>query len=144
MPTGTSSSLTRPTMWPNGAMASSLRAKLANLLSSRSDTLIMLSATPARRQGTQFCKPHEHARPHGHCQSGGLRPGRYQRVSISGASKKTSRIRWRAAFKARKISVAHCEASPAEEQAFDTRLLTWDSACMDQRKGAGRLFQNHS
>lgn len=44
------------------------------------------------------------------------------------------------AFKPRKISVAHCEASLAEERAFDT-FVNMALTRLDQRKGAARLFK---
>ncbi|SPF37589.1 hypothetical protein SBA4_2020003 [Candidatus Sulfopaludibacter sp. SbA4] len=55
----------------------SLRAKLADLLSRQSDTLIM-TCDAARWQACVVREPHEHAQPHGHRQPRELRAGGHQ------------------------------------------------------------------
>ena len=56
----------------------SMRAKVARLLSTRSDTLIMTSATPHDGRARIVCQPDEHAEPDGHRRSGSLWSGRHQ------------------------------------------------------------------
>ncbi len=118
---------------------SSQRARLANLLSGRSDTLIMLSATPHDGQARSFASLMNMLDP-----TAIANPDNYGPNDIKGLFirrfKKDIQDQVQKAFKERKINNAYCQASHAEEIAFD--LLT-DLAFekLDQRKGAGQLFK---
>lgn len=118
---------------------SSLRSKLAKLLSRRSDTLIMLSATPHDGRARSFASLMNMLDP-----TAIADPDDYTREDIKGLFirrfKKDIQDQVESAFKERRISVAHCQASPAEEAAFHTFVHT-SFTRLDQRKGAGELFK---
>lgn len=119
--------------------SSSLRAKLANLLSERSDTLIMLSATPHDGKARSFASIMNMLDP-----TAIANPDDYGPEDIKGLYirrfKKDIQHQVETAFKEREISVAHCQASPAEEIAFDafTRMQFTE---LDQKRGPGQLFK---
>jgi hypothetical protein len=118
--------------------ASSQRAKLASLLSDRSDTLIMLSATPHDGKARSFASIMNMLDP-----TAIANPDDYGPEDIKGLFirrfKKDIQHQVEAAFKEREISVAHCEASPAEENAFEAFTgLRFTS--LDQQRGSGQLF----
>ena len=118
---------------------SSQRAKLAKLLSGRSDTLIMLSATPHDGKARSFASLMNMLDP-----TAIANPDEYGPDDIKGLFirrfKKDIQEQVQKAFKERHISKAYCEASDAEEQAFDI-LLNLKFQKLDQRKGAGQLFK---
>ncbi|MFH1953318.1 MAG: DEAD/DEAH box helicase [Pseudomonadota bacterium] len=117
----------------------SQRAKLASLLSSRSDTLIMLSATPHDGKARSFASLMNMLDP-----TAIADPDHYGPEDIKGLFirrfKKDIQDQVETAFKPRKISVAHCKASAAEERAYDT-FVNMAFSHLDQRKGAGKLFK---
>ena len=117
----------------------SQRAKLANLLSSRSDTLIMLSATPHDGKARSFASLMNMLDP-----TAIADPDHYGPEDIKGLFirrfKKDIQDQVETAFRPRKISVARCRASAAEEDAFET-FVNMSFTRLDQRRGAGRLFK---
>jgi SNF2 family DNA or RNA helicase len=94
------------------------RARLAKLLAERSDTLIMLSATPHDGRSESFASlmnmldPTAIADPHD-----------YKKEDINGLCvrrfKKDIKDQVQGAFKERKVSVENCDASDEEERAYD-------------------------
>ncbi len=118
---------------------SSLRAKLAQLLAQRSDTLIMLSATPHDGQARSFASLMNMLDP-----TAIANPDDYGPEDIKGLFirrfKKDIQDQVGLAFKERKISISHCTASPIEEQAYTTFVNTTFTR-LDQRQGAGELFK---
>jgi len=118
---------------------SSLRAKLAKLLSSRSDTLIMLSATPHDGKAKSFASLMNMLDP-----TAIANPDDYGPDDIKGLFirrfKKDIQDQVQKAFKKRKISKAYCEAGAAEEYAFDV-FAEMKFKKLDQRKGAHQLFK---
>lgn len=118
---------------------SSQRAKLATLLSGRSDTLIMLSATPHDGQARSFASLMNMLDP-----TAIANPDDYGPDDIKGLFirrfKKDIQHQVHKAFKQREISKAYCQASDAEEAAFDVFAgLQFEK--LDQRRGAGQLFK---
>lgn len=121
-----------------GAGASQ-RAKLAKLLARRSDTLIMLSATPHDGKARSFASlmnmldPTAIANPddYGPEDIKGLRIRRFKK-DIQGQVEK--------AFKQRQINVAHCQASQPEEATYDA-LVDLTFTQLDQRRSGGELFK---
>lgn len=94
------------------------RARLAKLLAERSDTLIMLSATPHDGRSESFASlmnmldPTAIATPHD-----------YKKEDIKGLCvrrfKKDIKEQVQGAFKERKVSVEKCDATAEEENAYD-------------------------
>lgn len=119
--------------------SASLRSKLARLLARRSDTLIMLSATPHDGKARSFASLMNMLDP-----TAIANPDDYTREDIKGLFirrfKKDIQDQVESSFKERQISVAHCQASPVEEAAFNTFVNT-SFTRLDQRKGAGELFK---
>ena len=118
---------------------SSLRAKLAKLLAGRSDTLIMLSATPHDGKARSFASIMNMLDS-----TAITNPDDYGPDDIKGLYirrfKKDIQHQVETAFKERQISVAHCEANSAEESAFEAFTnLTFTE--IDQRRGPGHLFK---
>ena len=118
---------------------SSQRARLAKLLSGRSDTLIMLSATPHDGKARSFASLMNMLDP-----TAIANPDDYGPEDIKGLFirrfKKDIQEQVENAFKERKISRAYCEATDAEEMAFDVFSdLKFEK--LDQRKGAAQLFK---
>ncbi|MDD2498110.1 MAG: helicase-related protein, partial [Desulfitobacteriaceae bacterium] len=116
------------------------RSRLAQLLAERSDTLIMLSATPHDGRSESFASlmnmldPTAIANPHD-----------YRKEDIKGLCirrfKKDVKDQVQGAFKERRIAIEKCPASAAEEYAFD--LFTNMKLEMDagKRHIAGQLFK---
>ena len=118
---------------------SSQRAKLAKLLSGRSDTLIMLSATPHDGRARSFASLMNMLDP-----TAIANPDDYGPDDIKGLFirrfKKDIQNQVQKAFKKREISNAYCQASDAEEAAFNVFAgLKFEK--LDQRRGAGQLFK---
>ena len=118
---------------------SSLRSRLARLLSSRSDTPKMLSATPHDGKARSFASLMNMLDP-----TAIANPDDYGPEDIKGLYirrfKKDIQEQVETAFKPREISVAYCKASDAEEKVFET-FVNLKFTRLDQRKGAGRLFK---
>jgi superfamily II DNA or RNA helicase len=116
------------------------RSRLAKLLSERSDTLIMLSATPHDGRSESFASlmnmldPTAIANPHD-----------YKKEDIKGLCirrfKKDVKEQVRGTFKERSVSIEKCTATDVEEYAFD--LFTQMELEMDTGKGktVGLLFK---
>ncbi len=117
----------------------SMRAKLAKLLSSRSDTLIMLSATPHDGRARSFASLMNMLDP-----TAIADPDHYGPEDIRGLFirrfKKDIQNQVQHAFKERKINVAYADATPAEEAAFGL-LEEMEFSAIDRRKGGAVLFK---
>ncbi len=118
---------------------SSLRSKLAKLLARRSDTLIMLSATPHDGKARSFAGLMNMLDP-----TAIANPDDYGPEDIKGLFirrfKKDIQDQVGLAFKERKISLSRCTASSLEEQAYTT-FVNMTFTRLDQRRGAGELFK---
>ncbi len=118
---------------------SSQRAKLAKLLSGRSDTLIMLSATPHDGSAKSFASLMNMLDP-----TAIANPEEYGPDDIKGLFirrfKKDIQDQVQKAFQKREISNAYCQASAKEESAFDVfAKLTFEK--IDQRRTGSQLFK---
>lgn len=119
--------------------SSSLRSKLAKLLTQHSDTLIMLSATPHDGRARSFASLMNMLEP-----TAIANQDDYRREDIKGLFirrfKKDIQHQVDTAFKERKITNVHCKASPIEEETFGT-LANLIFTQIDKGKGAGELFK---
>ncbi len=119
--------------------SSSLRAKLASLLSKRSDTLIMLSATPHDGRAKSFASLMNMLDP-----TAIADPESYTRDDIKGLFirrfKKDIRNQVQDAFRERKISSKRTSATPIEEEAFSA-LVNTQFTRLDTRKTGAILFK---
>jgi SNF2 family DNA or RNA helicase len=117
----------------------SMRAKLAHLLSQKSDTLIMLSATPHDGRAKSFASLMNMLDP-----TAIANPEEYTKEEIKGLCvrrfKKDIQDQVETAFQKRHISISKSQASPLEESAYDA-LTELQFTRIDKRKGAGRLFK---
>ena len=118
---------------------SSQRSKLANLLSSRSDTLIMLSATPHDGKARSFASIMNMLDPTAIANSEDYGPEDIKGLYIR-RFKKDIQHQVQTAFKEREISEAYCEAGDVEEVAFEAFTKIRFSE-IDQRRGPGQLFK---
>lgn len=118
---------------------SSLRAKLAKLLSRRSDTLIMLSATPHDGKAKSFASLMNMLDP-----TAIANPEEYGPEDIKGLYirrfKKDIQAQVELAFKQRQISIARCDAGLEEEAAFDV-FTKLKFTSIDQKRTGGQLFK---
>ncbi len=118
---------------------SSQRAKLAKLLSGRSDTLIMLSATPHDGKARSFASLMNMLDP-----TAIANPEEYGPDDIKGLFirrfKKDIQEQVQTAFKKREISKAYCEAQDIEEMAFNV-LAELQFEKLDQHKRGSQLFK---
>jgi len=115
------------------------RAKLAKLLSRKSDTLIMLSATPHDGRARSFASLMNMLDP-----TAIANPDDYGPDDIKGLFirrfKKDIQDQVQKTFKKRQISKAYCQVSDEEETALEEfTQLTFQR--IDQRKSAGHLFK---
>jgi superfamily II DNA or RNA helicase len=116
------------------------RARLAQLLSERSDTLIMLSATPHDGRSESFASLMNMLDP-----TAIANPTNYTKEDIHGLCirrfKKDIQNQVSGAFKERTITIEKCEASAAEEYSYD--VFTRMKLQMDAGKTyiAGQLFK---
>lgn len=119
--------------------SSSLRAKLASLLSKRSDTLIMLSATPHDGRAKSFASLMNMLDP-----TAIADPENYTREEIKGLFirrfKKNIRNQVKDAFREREISSKRTSATPIEEEAFSA-LVNTQFTRLDTRKTGAILFK---
>ncbi len=118
---------------------SSLRSRLAKLLSERSDALIMLSATPHDGRARSFASLMNMLDP-----TAISDPDNYGPEDIKGLFirrfKKDIQNQVESAFRKRKIEVAYCKASPLEEKAFQI-FSDINFTRLDRHRGAGELFK---
>lgn len=116
------------------------RARLAKLLSERSDTLIMLSATPHDGRSESFASLMNMLDP-----TAIANPNDYTKEDIEGLCirrfKKDIKDQVQGSFKERKVSIERCEASPVEEAAY--QVLAEIQLEMDTNRThvAGQLFK---
>jgi ERCC4-related helicase len=119
--------------------SSSLRAKLASLLSKRSDTLIMLSATPHDGKAKSFASLMNMLDP-----TAIANPESYTRDEIKGLFirrfKKDIRNQVQDAFREREIRSKRTSATPIEEEAFSA-LVNTQFTRLDTRKTGAILFK---
>ncbi|MGC8490204.1 MAG: DEAD/DEAH box helicase [Syntrophobacteraceae bacterium] len=117
----------------------SLRSRLARLLSSRSDTLIMLSATPHDGKPGAFASLMNMLNPIAIPD-----PENYGPEDIKGLFvrrfKKDIKDQVKQSFKERRIIKIKCQATPLDEEVFDT-LADLNFTKIDQRRTAGKLFK---
>lgn len=116
------------------------RSRLAKLLAERSDTLIMLSATPHDGRSESFASlmnmldPTAIANPHD-----------YKKEDIKGLCirrfKKDVKNQVKGAFKERSVSIENCTASDAEEYAFDLFVQMQLEMDLGKHQIAGQLFK---
>jgi SNF2 family DNA or RNA helicase len=118
---------------------SSLRAKLAKLLARRSDTLIMLSATPHDGKARSFASLMNMLDPTAIANTDDYGPKDIKGLYIR-RFKKDIQNQVESAFKERRIRVAYCDACKAEEDAFDM-FTDIEFTQIDKRRGAGQLFK---
>jgi len=119
--------------------SSSLRSKLAKLLASRSDALIMLSATPHDGSARSFASLMTMLNP-----TAIANPDDYGPEDIRGLFirrfKKDIQHQVASAFKDRQTLRVKCPSSTAEEAVYDQfSELTFTR--LDQRRGGARLFK---
>jgi len=117
----------------------SQRAKLAKLLASRSDTLLLLSATPHDGKAKSFASLMNMLNP-----TAIANPEDYGPDDIKGLFirrfKKDIKEQVSSSFRERKVAVAKCPATHQEEAAFEAfSALTFTK--IDQRRTAGKLFK---
>ena len=118
----------------------SQRSRLAKLLAGRSDTMIMLSATPHDGRAKSFASLMNMLDP-----TAIANPESYTAEDIKGLFvrrfKKDIKNQVEGAFLERKISIEHCRASAKEERVF--RLFADMELQMDlgKKKGSGQLFK---
>lgn len=116
------------------------RARLAKLLAERSDTLILLSATPHDGRSESFASlmnmldPTAIANPHD-----------YSKEDIQGLCvrrfKKDIKDQASGVFKERKVSVERCHATAEEENAYDVLTRMTLEMDADKKVHTGQLFK---
>lgn len=118
----------------------SQREKLAKLLANKSDTLIMLSATPHDGKSESFASLMNMLDPTAIADDKDYGPEDIDGLCIR-RFKKDVQDQVAGSFKERKITIEECKASPREEYAFD--VFTNMSLQMDagKEKGSGQLFK---
>jgi len=118
---------------------SSLRARLASLLANKSDTLIMLSATPHDGRARSFASLMNMLDP-----TAIANPDDYGPEDIKGLYirrfKKDIQYQVESAFREREIKTARAAASAAEEATFDM-LTGLDFSRLDERRTGSHLFR---
>ncbi len=123
----------------NDAASLSMRYRLANLLKYRSDTLIMLSATPHDGKQRSFASLMNMLNP-----TAIANPDDYGPEDIKGLFirrfKKDIKDQVAKSFMERKISVSKSQASSQEETAFDI-FTNLNFTRLDQRRTGGKLFK---
>lgn len=116
------------------------RAKLAELLAKRSDTMIMLSATPHDGRAESFASLMNMLDP-----TAIANPKEYTKDDIQGLCirrfKKDVKDQIHGAVFERKITEEKCQASGAEEKAYKLLATMKLDMDLDQKRGTGQLFQ---
>lgn len=116
------------------------RSRLAKLLAERSDTMIMLSATPHDGRAKSFASLMNMLDP-----TAIADPGNYTPEDIKGLFirrfKKDVNDQIGGSFKERKVTIEHCHASAQEENAFDIFAQMRLEMNDGKARGAGRLFK---
>lgn len=117
----------------------SLRSRLAKLLASRSDSLILLSATPHDGRAKSFASLMNMLDPTAIADPENYGPDDIRGLFIR-RFKKDIQDQVASAFKERTIRKVRTKASPEEEQAFDI-LTGLRFTTLDRQAGAGQLFR---
>ena len=116
------------------------RSRLAKLLAERSDTMIMLSATPHDGGAKRFASLMNMLDP-----TAIADPENYTPEDIKGLFirrfKKDVNDQIGGSFKERKVTIEHCHASAQEENAFDIFAQMRLEIDDGKARGAGRLFK---
>lgn len=116
------------------------RAKLAELLAGRSDTMIMLSATPHDGRSESFASLMNMLDP-----TAIANPKKYTKEDIQGLCirrfKKDVKDQMNKAVLERTITEETCQASQAEEHAYDVLSNMKLDMDIDKKRGSGQLFQ---
>ena len=112
---------------------------LPNCWQRRSDTLIMLSATPHDGKARSFASLMNMLDPTAIANPDDYRPEDIKGLYIR-RFKKDIQDQVESAFKERQISVARCNASPTEEDAFDT-FSSIKFTQIDKKRSAVQLFK---
>ena len=116
------------------------RSRLAKLLAERSDTMIMLSATPHDGRAKSFASLMNMLDP-----TAIADPENYTPDDIKGLFirrfKKDVNDQIGGSFKERKVTIEHCHASAQEENAFDIFAQMRLEIDDGKARGAGRLFK---
>ena len=115
------------------------RARLARLLSGRSDSLILLSATPHDGSSRSFASLMNMLDPTAITNVDDYGPDDIRGLFIR-RFKKDIKAQVRTEFKEREIHTIKAQASPAEEAVFDA-LTGADFRYLNSRKGAQQLFR---
>jgi ERCC4-related helicase len=119
--------------------SSSLRAKLARLLANRSDTLVMLSATPHDGRARSFASLMNMLDPTAIPDLENYGPEDIQGLFIR-RFKKDIKHQVSGSFPERSIAIARAEASATEESVFDS-FTALQFARLDQQRSGGLLFK---
>lgn len=116
------------------------RAKLAKLLAQRSDSLILLSATPHDGKAASFASLMNMLDP-----TAIADPDHYTKDDIQGLFirrfKKDVKDQMAGAFLERKVTIEKAKASPSEEAAYDALDALDLEMDKNIRKGSGQLFK---
>ena len=116
------------------------RARLAKLLADRSDTMIMLSATPHDGRAKSFASLMNMLDP-----TAIANPEDYTKDDIKGLCirrfKKDVKDQISGSFLERRIELERCKASAREEQAFDILADMHLQMDLNKTKGQGQLFK---
>ena len=116
------------------------RSRLAKLLANRSDTMIMLSATPHDGKAKSFASLMNMLDP-----TAIANPLNYTPDDIKGLCirrfKKDVKDQISGSFLERKVSLEHCPASAQEEYAFELLAEMQLEMDLNKTRGAGKLFK---
>jgi len=116
------------------------RSRLAQLLSKRSDTLILLSATPHDGRSESFASLMNMLDP-----TAIINSHDYKKEDIKGLCirrfKKDVKNQVQGSFKERRVSIENCSASVQEEYAFDLFANLRLQMDLSKRKITGQLFK---
>lgn len=122
-----------------GSGSGSARHRVAELLASRSDSLIMLSATPHDGKAESFASLMNMLDPTAIADNRNYTQDDIKRLYLR-RFKKDVAEQLAEAVPERKISQVYAEASQAEEEAFDL-FSNLSFARLDRNRGAGQLFK---
>lgn len=118
----------------------SQRSKLANILKDRSDTMIMLSATPHDGRAKSFASLMNMLDP-----TAIANPEEYTKDEIKGLCirrfKKDVKDQMGGKYLERTVNLVSCEASPREEAVFDIFAQMQLDMDTSKTKGTGQLFK---
>ena len=116
------------------------RARLAKLLAERSDTMIMLSATPHDGRAKSFASLMNMLDPTAIVNENDYTPDDIKGLCIR-RFKNDVKDQVSSSFPERKVEIEKCHASPAEEYAFKVFSEMQLQMDTDKNKGSGQLFK---